>query len=210
VQHSGIPESVPAAPSIEEPLRIRVGAADCPSPHSLRNKVGRVTWRVVYLVGFRLSPRLMYGWRRMLLRCFGARIGKNARVDPSVRIWAPWNLDLGEEASLGPAVDCYSVSPITVGAHATVSQEVFLCSASHDVADPHMRLTHSPIRVEHEAWVCARAYVGPGVTVGRGAVVAACSVVTRPVAPWTIVAGNPARSLGPRIVRARPEVSSDH
>jgi putative colanic acid biosynthesis acetyltransferase WcaF len=192
-----------AASSGEELRRIQVGAADCPSPHSLRNKAGRVAWSAVYFIGFRPSPRLMYGWRRMLLRCFGASIGRNARLDPSIRIWAPWNLDIGEEASLGPNVDCFSVSPIRIGAHATVSQETFLCTASHDMNDPHMRLTHALIQVEDEAWVCARAYIGPGVTVGRGAVVAACSVVTRPVAPWTIVAGNPARSLGPRIVQPR-------
>lgn len=191
-----------------EAFRISVGAADCPSPHSLGNKLGRIVWGVVYALAFRLSPRLLYGWRRMLLRWFGATVGRNARVDPSVRVWAPWNMDIGEEASLGPAVYCYSVSPIHVGAHATVSQEVFLCTASHDVSDPHMQLIHAPIRVEDEAWVCSRAYVGPGITVGRGAVVGACSVVTRAVAPWMIVAGNPARPLGPRVVRSARDSGS--
>jgi putative colanic acid biosynthesis acetyltransferase WcaF len=202
VQRSPSPELFREASNGEESLQIRVGATDCPSPHSLRNKVGRVVWAVVYAVAFRPSPRLFYGWRRLLLRWFGASVGRNARVDPSTRFWAPWNMDIGEEASLGPAVYCYCVSPIWIGAHATISQEAFLCTASHDVTDPHMRLTHAPIRVEDEGWVCARAYIGPGVTISRGAVVGACSVVTRLVAPWTIVAGNPARPVGPRMVRS--------
>jgi putative colanic acid biosynthesis acetyltransferase WcaF len=209
VQRSAGWQPAPAASSSEEYLRIRVGAADCPSPHSRRNKAGRVAWSLVHTLAFRPSPRLLYGWRRMLLRAFGARVGRHARVDPSVRIWAPWNLDIGEEASLGTAVNCYSVSSITIGAHATVSQEAFLCTASHDVTDPHMRLTHAPIRIDDQAWVCSRAFIGPGVTVNRGAVVGACAVVTRSIAAWTIVAGNPARSLGPRLVRPEPNTSPD-
>ncbi len=184
------------------PPRVAVSKRDCPSPHSTANKAGRVLWAVVWLVLFRLSPRVMYGWRRMLLRLFGARVGRNARISPSVRVWAPWNLTVGDEASLARDVDCYCVDKLRIGDHATVSQEAFLCTASHDIADPHMRLITAPIVIEDQAWVCARAYVAPGVRIGIGAVAGACAVVTRDVADWTVVAGNPARVVKSRELRA--------
>lgn len=186
------------------PLQVRVGQAECPSAHSIGNKFGRLIWGVVWGLLFRPSPRVCYGWRRQILRLFGARIERNARIAPSVRIWAPWNLSIGEEASLGYAVDCYSVDQICIGAHATVSQEVFLCTATHDIRDPHMGLVTGPIVIEDQAWVCARAFLAPGVKVGVGAVVGACSVTTHDVAPWAVVAGNPARLIKQRILMSKP------
>ena len=134
----------------------------------------------------------LHAWRRFLLRLFGARIGPNARIYPSCKIWAPWNLALDEWACLGPDVDCYSVDTIHLGGHCTVSQYSFLCGAGHDISDPHMRLVTGPIRVGAGAWVCAGAFVAAGVTIGDGAVVAARAVVLKDVAPWTVVGGNPA------------------
>ena len=180
--------------------QIRVGAKECPSPHSMGNKLGRVLWAVAWCVLFRPSPRIFYAWRRGLLRLFGANIGRHARIAPSVRIWAPWNLTIGEDASVAYNVDCYCVDRITIGAHATVSQEAFLCSATHDVTDPHMGLVTAPITIEEQAWVCSRAFIAPGVRIGVGGVAGACSVVTRDVLPWTIVAGNPARMIKSRIL----------
>ncbi len=189
-------------PEPSERLQVRVGKGDCPSPHSLNNKVGRILWAIAWTVLFRPSPRVFYGWRRMVLRWFGAKIGHNARIAPSVRIWAPWNLTVGEEASLGYSVDCYCVEPIRIGSHATVSQEAFLCAATHDVHDPHMGLVSAPIVIDDQAWVCARAFIAPGVHIGVGGVVGACAVATRDVAPWTIVVGNPARFLKQRDLRS--------
>lgn len=134
------------------------------------------------------------------MRLFGARIDRNARVSPSVSVWAPWNLEVGTDASIGHHVDVYSVAPIRIGAHATVSQYCFLCSASHDPSDPNMRLVSSPIVIKDQAWVCAGAYVLPGVTVGQGAVVGAASVVTKDVPDWCIVAGNPSRYIRERVI----------
>lgn len=188
----------------DEQMRIRSGKKDCPSPHSFSNKVGRVVWGIVWALAFRPTPRMLFGWRRLLLRAFGAQIGRNARIAPTVRIWVPWNLSVGEETSIGYQVQCYCVDRITIGSHATVSQETFLCSASHDVTDPHMKLIHAPIRIEDQAWVCSRAFVGPGVVVGPGAVVGACAVVTRDVPAWTIVAGNPARAIKARVLSESP------
>jgi putative colanic acid biosynthesis acetyltransferase WcaF len=174
---------------------VTVGPRDCPSPHGLGNKLGRVLWGAVWLLLFRPSPRICHSWRRMLLRLLGARIGRGCKTDPSTRIWAPWNLTMGDYAALGYDVDCYCVAPIRLGAHSTVSQYSFLCAASHDIDDPHMRLISAPIEIADQAWVCAGVFVAPGVTVGQGAVAGARAVVVSNVEPWTVVAGNPARQI---------------
>ncbi|MEQ9411983.1 MAG: hypothetical protein RIK87_30005 [Fuerstiella sp.] len=176
-------------------MPVQVSKKDCPSPHSFGNKIARVVWAVVWATLFRWSPRICFGWRRMILRLFGAAVGRNARISPSVSIWGPWNLVVGEEAAVAHHADCYCVDRLVIGNHATVSQYSFLCTASHDVTDSHMRLTSAPITISDQAWVCAGAFVAPGVTLGEGAVAGAMSVVTRDVEPWTIVAGNPARMI---------------
>jgi putative colanic acid biosynthesis acetyltransferase WcaF len=186
--------------SNESEVSVRVGKGDCPSPHSVGNKIGRVAWAIVWGLLFRPSPRILFAWRRFLLRCFGATIGSQVRISSSVRIWAPWNLRVDDESSVSHDVDLYCVDHIHIGAHATVSQYAMLCTASHDISDPHMRLTHSPIEIADQAWVCARAFVAPGVTIGTGAVVGACSVVTKDVKPWAVVAGNPAVEIKQRVL----------
>lgn len=134
----------------------------------------------------------MHGWRRFLLRVFGARIGRNTKPYPTMRVWAPWNLTMDEGSVIGDGADCYSVAPISLGAGAVVSQRAFLCTASRDFDDSAMPLIAAPIVVGAKAWICAEAYVGPGIHVGDGAVVGARAVATRDVDPWTVVAGNPA------------------
>jgi len=158
-------------------MSAKVDVSHCPSPHSLRNKLGRVLWGIVYWVLFRPSPKVFHGWRRMLLRAFGARIGKGAHIRPSCRIWAPWNLEMGDHSCLSYNVDCYCVDKVRIGAHSTVSQYSFLCTATHDHADPQMRLVTAPIEIEDQVWICADVFVAPGVTIGRGTVVGARSSV---------------------------------
>lgn len=136
-----------------------------------------------------------------MLRMFGARIGRGVRCYPTVRIWAPWNLEMGDFSCMGPDVDCYCVAPIRIGSHAIVSQYSYLCSASHDIGRPDFPLVTAPIVIGEGAWVAADAFVGMGVTVGEGAVVGARSSVFKNVAPWTVVAGTPARFLKKREVK---------
>lgn len=158
-------------------------------------------WSIVQATLFNWSPRIFFGWRRQILRVFGAEIGRNARISPGVRIWAPWNLTVGDEASIAHHVDCYCVDRLTIGSHATVSQYAFLCTASHDPADPHMKLITAPVTIADQVWICAGAFIGMGVTVGEGAVAGAMSVVTKSIDPWTIVAGNPARTIRKRVLQ---------
>jgi putative colanic acid biosynthesis acetyltransferase WcaF len=108
---------------------------------------------------------------------------------------------MGEYACLSEFVDCYSVAPIRIGAHATVSQYTFLCTAGHDVSDPHMRLTTGTIVVEDQAWVAADVYVGPGVRIGQGCVVGARSSVFKDLPAWKICVGSPARPIRDRVLR---------
>ncbi len=168
------------------------------NPHGLKNKLLRVLWGWVWLLLFRPSPRLLFGWRAMLLRLFGARIEHGAHIYSKVKFWAPWNLTMGPRSTLADDVDCYCVAPITLEAGATVSQYSFLCSASHDITDPAGALVTAPIVIKAGAWIFADVFIGPGVTIGEGAVVGARSSVYRDVEPWTVVGGNPARFIKKR------------
>jgi putative colanic acid biosynthesis acetyltransferase WcaF len=136
----------------------------------------------------------------MLLRLFGADIAATAIIYPTARIWAPWNLRMAERSVLGDRVECYCVDRVSLHERAVVSQLAYLCAATRDIRSLEKPLVTRPIVVERDAWVCARAFVGPGVTVGEGAVVGACAVVMKHVPDWTIVAGNPAARVRARVV----------
>jgi len=168
---------------------------------SFRNRLGRSLWAVVWWTLVRPSPRPFHAWRRLWLRIFGARVASSASIYPSARIWAPWHLEMGPRSALGDHVDCYNVDRVVLEDGAVASQYAFLCTASHDISDPRHRLITAPVRLCRRSWVCAGAYVNMGVTVGEGAVAAARAVVVKDVAPWTVVAGNPARFLKARALR---------
>lgn len=189
-----------------ESSRIRVDRAACPSPHSSANKASRLLWQAAWLLLFRPSPWFWHAPRRALLRLFGARVGRAAQIMPSAKIWAPWNLALGDCATVGAGVDLYDVDRIEIGAHATVSQRAFLCTATHDVDHPHMPLKTAPIRIGAGAWICAEAYVHPGTEIGVDAVAGVRAVVLHDVPPGQIVGGNPAKFLRMRrLENAGPE-----
>lgn len=162
---------------------------------STSNRLARLAWGLVWHVFFRPSPRITHGWRCALLRLFGARLGRDVHVYPSARVWAPWNLEMGDGACLADDVDCYSVAPVTVGARTTVSQYSYLCTASHDHTRRDMPLVTSPIVLGEDVWITADVFVGPGVTIGDGAVVLARSSVVRDLPAWMVCVGTPARPL---------------
>lgn len=172
-------------------------------PITNRDRARRGLWRLVWFLLFRPSPIVIHGWRRLLLRFFGARIGKGSHIYPSAKIFAPWNLRMGKLSCLADGVDCYNVAPITLGDFALVSQRVFLCTASHNYEVPSMPLTGAPIVLDDYVWVTSEVFVAPGVRFGEGAVALARAVVTNDVPAWTVVAGNPARRI-----RARQPLTS--
>lgn len=169
---------------------------------SLSNRIKRAIWGIVYATLFRPSPKPLQGWRRFLLRGFGAKIGDHVNVNRKVRVWAPWNLVIEDQVGIGDEAELYNIATITIRRKAVVSQGAYLCTGTHDYEDPLFQLTAAPIVVGESAWVCAQAFVGPGVTIGDGAVVGARAVATRDMPEWTVCAGNPCRPLKPRVVRS--------
>ncbi len=157
----------------------------------------RVLWMFGHLL-FRLTPRPCFGVRRAILRGFGAQIGRAVNVYPSTHIYFPWNLVVGDHAAIGEWVLVYNLGLVTIGRAATVSHRAHLCAGTHDYHRADLPLVKPPIAIGDNAWICAEAFVGPGVTVGEGAVVGARAVVVGDVQPWTVCAGNPARFVKPR------------
>lgn len=164
---------------------------------SLGELLSRVLWGMAGPL-FRYSPRVFWWWRNCLLRLFGASLGRGVRVDPSVRIFLPRNLHIGDWTSLGFDVLVYNLGMIRIGSRCTISQRSHLCGGTHDYRDPTMPLVKSTIIVGDDSWVCADAFIGPGVTIDKGAIVAARAVVMRHVTADTIVAGNPACEIKQR------------
>ena len=161
----------------------------------LAHRLERLAWSVVWGLFGIWTPAPLRAWRRFLVRLFGGRIAATANIYGGVRIWMPRNLTLDDHACLGPGVDCYCMDQITLGAHALVSQNAFLCGGTHDVDDPDFPLRVGPIVVGPHAWVAARAMVGPGVSLGEGAVLGGGAVTFRDLEPWTVYTGNPATAL---------------
>lgn len=182
------------------PDRLEVDACRRMRPYTKREYAGRVLWALVSPL-FRFSPRPFFAWRRLLLRLFGAKIGRNVHVYPSAMIYLPWNLDLGAEASIGEWVLIYNLGPVRIGEQATISHRSHLCAGTHDYSDPSLPLLRQPIEIGAQAWVCTDAFVGPNVQIGQGAVVGASSVVVKDVTDWAVVAGNPAKVIKTRKLR---------
>ncbi len=154
--------------------------------------VRRALWEFLCGPMFAWTPRQLWAWRRIVLRAFGARIGSHVHIHPTARIQIPWNLVVEDHAAIGDRAIIYNLGVITIGRSATISQNAHLCAGSHDLRDPAMKLLKLPIIIGDGAWICADAFIGPGVRVHDGAVVGARAVVIRDVAENTVVAGNPA------------------
>ncbi len=168
-------------------------------PHqSFASKMRRALWGVAWTLLCRATPNPMHRWRCFVLRCFGAKLGKNNFIYPSARIWAPWLLETGDVATIAQGVHVYNVGGVFIGHHAIISEDVFLCGATHDHQDPEFPLVSRRIEIQPHAWICARAVLLPGVTCGEGSVLGAAAVATKPLDAWTVHAGNPARKVGER------------
>jgi putative colanic acid biosynthesis acetyltransferase WcaF len=169
-----------------------------PYPNPLGTQLERIAFRAVWLALARFTPPQLHAWRCALLRLFGAKVGKRVRVYGSAHIWLPRNLALGDGAWLGPGAVIYNQGAISIGPETTVSQRAFLCASTHSVSDPGFALVLRPIALGRGCWVAAEAFVGPGVTMGDGAVLAARGALFEDAEAMGIYRGNPAMQIGQR------------
>jgi putative colanic acid biosynthesis acetyltransferase WcaF len=165
--------------------------------YSRGEQLRRVLWSAgIWLI--RLSPRPCFGWRRVVLRAFGARVGAHVNIYSSTHLYMPWNVAIGDWSALGEHVFVYSLGKVTIGKNVTLSYRSHVCAGTHDLNDPKLPLRKPPVVIEDGVWVGTEAFIGPGVTVGGGAVVGARAVVVKDVTPLDVVAGNPARPVSRR------------
>lgn len=159
---------------------------------TLGNRMRRAVWMLAWLVLAAWTPPPLHGWRMLVLRLFGAQAGRNCRVYRNTRVWDPGNLTLGDNVLIGPGAIIYNQGRITIGADSVISQRAHLCASSHRISDRHFQLVLKPITIGANCWVAAEAFVGPGVTMGDGAVLGARGVLFDDAAEWSVYRGNPA------------------
>ena len=173
------------------------------SPYSFSEKVKRMAWACVQATLFRYSFHTWNGFRISLLNMFGATIQLSCIVRRTVRVECPWNLTMGHNACLGDSVTAYCLGEVTIADRVSVSQGAHLCAGTHDYTCETMPLLRLSITIENDVWIAADAFVGPGVTVGEGAILGARGVAMKDLDAMTIYAGNPAKS-----VKARPPIKT--
>jgi putative colanic acid biosynthesis acetyltransferase WcaF len=160
----------------------------------------RQIWNVVWFLFCRFTPAPLHIWRILILKLFGAKIKFNVHIYSSCKIFKPWNLIMDNNSCLGPNVDCYSYDKIFIGEKSIISQNTFLCAASHDYNSKNFELITAPIIIENNVWVSANAFVGPGVTIKNNSVILACAVVTKNTDENHVYVGNPARIIKKRLL----------
>lgn len=170
-------------------------------PPNFRGKVGWYVqmWWITQTLFFKASPQFMYGWRRFLLRLFGAKIGKDVIVRPSVHIQFPWKVSIGDYSWIGDDVVLYSLGEIVIGKNVVVSQKSYLCTGSHDYKKNDFPIFAQQIILEDECWLATDVYVAPGVKIGKGCVVGARSSVYKDLPEGMICLGNPVKVVKNRI-----------
>jgi putative colanic acid biosynthesis acetyltransferase WcaF len=165
---------------------------------TLANRARRACWQVTWALTSRWTPPPLHRWRIFWLNAFGAKVSYRARIYGTASVWAPWLLEVDDQAIVGPGVTLYNMARVRIGPQAVVSQGAHVCAGTHDHRQPSFPLYARAIDIGRRAWVCSGAFVGPGAHVGEGAVLAACGVTFDPLKPWTVYWGNPAQEKGPR------------
>lgn len=168
------------------------------SPWPVGDRLLRLLWEFCWCLFCVWTPKPANRWRLFWLRLFDARIHGTPFVHQRARIAIPWHLTMHDRSCLGDRANAYSLGEIEIGARATVAQEVYLSTGSHDFAQPGIPLVTAKITIGEDAFLGARAFVLPGITIGARSIVGACSVVTKDIPEGVIAAGNPCEVLRPR------------
>jgi putative colanic acid biosynthesis acetyltransferase WcaF len=175
---------------------------------SFGDRLRRLIWNICWVLFYRTSPRPFHSWRSLLLRLFGARMGSNCHFYPRSKVWAPWNLVCADQVTAADGAEIYNPAPLTMESHSILSQDAYVCGATHDYDDPAFPLIAYAMSLGAYSWVCARASVAPGVNLADGAVLGLGSVATRSLDAWTVYAGVPAVKVKERQRGADPRNSS--
>ena len=183
----------------EGPLRINVYKAPSNTPRKV--KLLRALWGLFQIPFWPHTPQALSPLRIALLRLFGAEIGPGCVIAEGVKIWMPWNLTIGECSAIGANTEIQNFVPVILGRHVVISQRNYICTSTHDPADPRFGLISTPIRIGSQAWVAAECVLGPGAEIGEGAVISVRSVVSKPMPAWMICAGSPCRPVTERVIR---------
>ena len=164
----------------------------------LKDKICSKIWFGFSLIFFKpFVGNVFNSYRVNILKLFGAKIGNGSVVYSSTKVICPWNLIMGRESCLGPGVKLH-YDKIIIGSKVTVSQNTYLCSASHDISSLNLPFISEPIIIKDYAWIAAECFIGMGVTIGTGAIVGARSCVFKDVPEWKVVAGNPFKVIKER------------
>lgn len=186
-----------------EPIKARARYQDLslfrlPANFRGRSAIVVQLWWIVQATLFRPSPQVLYGWRRFLLRLFGANIGRKVQLRPSVQITYPWKVAIGDRSWVGDDVVLYSLGQIHIGANSVVSQRSYICTGSHNPYSLGFDIFALPVWIGDECWVASDVFVAPGVSIGNGAIVGARSTVLQDMPAGMICHGNPATPVRPR------------
>jgi putative colanic acid biosynthesis acetyltransferase WcaF len=155
-------------------------------------------WWIVQASLFKLSPQVMYGWRRFLLRCFGAEIGKGVIIRPSAQITYPWKVKIGDYSWIGDEVVLYSLGDIIIGNNTVISQKSYICTGTHDYTKADFPILGKKIIIGDECWLATDVFVSPGVTINNGAVIGARSTVIKDLESNSVYVGSPVRFIKKR------------
>jgi putative colanic acid biosynthesis acetyltransferase WcaF len=155
-------------------------------------------WWIVQATLFRASPQVFYGWRRFLLRCFGAEIGKGVIIRPSTQITYPWKVTIGDYSWIGDDVVLYSLGEIIIGKNTVISQKSYICTGTHDYSKIDFPILAKRIVIGDECWLATDVFVSPGVTINNGAVVGARSTVIKDLESNSVYVGSPVRFIKKR------------
>ena len=169
-----------------------------PAGYRGRSAIFTQLWWIVQSLLVHPSPQVFYGWRRFVLRSFGATVGVGVLIRPTVRVTYPWKVRIGDHCQIGDRAELYSLGDITIGDDVVISQDSYICTGSHDHRAADFPLVIRPVVIHDQVWIAAGAFIAPGVVIGRGAVVGARSIVLSDVEPATIVAGQPVTVRGIR------------
>lgn len=165
-----------------------------------KSKLYTQCWMITQSTLFRLSPQFMYSWRNFLLRLFGATIGKGVFIRPTVKVFHPWKLKIGNWSWIGDNVSLLNSDNITIGSNTVISQNSYLAAGGHDYTKITFDTILRPIKIEDEVWIQSDVFIAGGVTIGIGTVVGYRSTVNKDLPPKMICYGNPAKPIKPRLV----------